>query len=63
VEQKLALEGGGGELVPRDEEGSPVVVEYAGASDPGQFHQVLVRWQPQLEVWCSNLQIEERPWM
>ena len=58
MQQKLALEGGGGELVPGDQEDGPVRVDDAGAGDSGQLQQVVIGRKTQFEVRRTNSQIE-----
>ena len=61
VEQELALEGGGGELVPRDEEGASGQVVDARSGDGRQREQVVVGRQAQLQARRAEAQVEQRP--
>ena len=61
VEQELALEGGGGELVPRDQERAPGQVVDARPGDGRQREQVVVGRQAQLEARRAQPQVEQRP--
>jgi hypothetical protein len=49
VQQKLSLEGGGGELVPWHQEDGPAFADDAFAGNPCESQQVVVGRQPQLE--------------
>jgi hypothetical protein len=58
MKQELALEGGGGELVPWNQKDGAIRIDNAGAGDSGQLQQVVVGRKTQFEVRRTNSQIE-----